>query len=298
MAKSRYDTIIVGAGLGGLITGALLAVKEGQSVLVLEKEEQIGGRAISIQGGGITQDRFQQLLYATSRAEMIQSEPALPEIFKRHLLDGYVLEAGIHVHVNSDQGRLFYILRELGIETDLAWNEEAHYFFDGQFHKISKGGFPWMNDSDFADLKKINREMVKCSLEDSEEEDQTPLKKWLEDRTHNSKVLDFHSVAGTLCTSINDPALISAGEVIRMNRTTTRAGCNIAYKSGALVNDPWGSAAVVRKLAKVILEKQGQIWTNTRVKQVLVKGNRSSGVLITRNGGEEEIEGKKIILNV
>lgn len=298
MTKRLYDVIIVGAGLGGLAVGALLAAKEDKRVLVIEKEEEIGGRGISFRGGEIAQDRFQKLLYATSRAEIIQSEPQLSEIFKKRLLEGYVLEAGIHVHVNSDQGRLFYILRELGIEVDLAWNEEAHYFFNGQFHKISKGGFPWMNEDDFAGLKKINREMVKCSLADSEEEDQTPLKKWLEDRTSNSKVLDFHSVAGTLCTSVNDPALISAGEVIRMNRTTTRAGCNIAHKSGALVNDPGGSLTVAKKLAKRIYQKGGEIWTRTRVKQILVDGGRSKGILIIRNGGEEEIGGKKTILNV
>ena len=298
MTKRLYDVIIVGAGLGGLAVGALLAAKEDKRVLVIEKEEEIGGRGISIQGGEITQDRFQKLLYATSRTEIVQSEPHLSEIFKRHLLEDYVLEAGIHVHVNSDQGRLFYILRELGIGVNLAWNEEAHYFFNGQFHKISKGGFPWMNENDFADLKKVNREMVKCSLADSEEEDQTPLKTWLKERTSNPKVLDFHSVAGTLCTSVNDPALISAGEVVRMNRTTTRAGCNIAYKSGALVDDPGGSLTVARKLAKMIHQKGGEIWTGTPVKQVLVDGGRSRGILIIRNGGEEEIEGKKTILNV
>ena len=37
-----YDTIVIGSGLGGLITAAILA-KEGQSVLVLEKGKKTGG---------------------------------------------------------------------------------------------------------------------------------------------------------------------------------------------------------------------------------------------------------------
>ena len=40
--KSTYETIIIGAGIGGLTTGNFLA-KEGQQVLILEKHFQIGG---------------------------------------------------------------------------------------------------------------------------------------------------------------------------------------------------------------------------------------------------------------
>ena len=40
--KSTYETIIIGAGIGGLTTGNFLA-KEGQRVLILEKHFQIGG---------------------------------------------------------------------------------------------------------------------------------------------------------------------------------------------------------------------------------------------------------------
>ncbi|MBK7763099.1 MAG: NAD(P)/FAD-dependent oxidoreductase [Bacteroidetes bacterium] len=42
MSKNSKDIIIIGAGLGGLITGALLS-KEGFKVEVLEKNKQIGG---------------------------------------------------------------------------------------------------------------------------------------------------------------------------------------------------------------------------------------------------------------
>lgn len=41
-SSKKYDIVIVGAGLGGLFTGALLA-KEGKKVCVLEKNFQIGG---------------------------------------------------------------------------------------------------------------------------------------------------------------------------------------------------------------------------------------------------------------
>uniref|UniRef100_UPI003AA89A3A phytoene desaturase family protein n=1 Tax=Xanthomarina gelatinilytica TaxID=1137281 RepID=UPI003AA89A3A len=40
--KSKYDVVIVGSGLGGLVSAVILA-KEGYSVCVLEKNQQYGG---------------------------------------------------------------------------------------------------------------------------------------------------------------------------------------------------------------------------------------------------------------
>ncbi len=40
--KSHYDVVIVGSGLGGLVSAIILA-KEGYSVCVLEKNNQYGG---------------------------------------------------------------------------------------------------------------------------------------------------------------------------------------------------------------------------------------------------------------
>jgi all-trans-retinol 13,14-reductase len=39
-----YDVVIVGAGLGGMVSGALLS-KSGFKVLILEKSGEIGGKS-------------------------------------------------------------------------------------------------------------------------------------------------------------------------------------------------------------------------------------------------------------
>jgi prolycopene isomerase len=41
-SRSAYDAIVIGAGLGGLTAGALLA-KAGKQVLVVEQADQPGG---------------------------------------------------------------------------------------------------------------------------------------------------------------------------------------------------------------------------------------------------------------
>ena len=40
--KDKYDIVIVGSGLGGLVSSIILA-KEGYKVCVLEKNNQFGG---------------------------------------------------------------------------------------------------------------------------------------------------------------------------------------------------------------------------------------------------------------
>ena len=50
---SKQTVIIIGGGLGGLFTGALLA-KEGYAVTVIEKNSMIGGGLQTFSRGGIT----------------------------------------------------------------------------------------------------------------------------------------------------------------------------------------------------------------------------------------------------
>ena len=49
--STKYDVIVVGAGVSGLLS-ALSLSKEGKSVLILEKEDYVGGvcRSYKVQG--------------------------------------------------------------------------------------------------------------------------------------------------------------------------------------------------------------------------------------------------------
>ena len=51
----KYDVVIIGSGLGGLVCGSLLA-RSGRSVLVLERQAQPGGCMQSYQRDGLSFD--------------------------------------------------------------------------------------------------------------------------------------------------------------------------------------------------------------------------------------------------
>ncbi len=49
---ARYDVVVVGAGLGGLTAGAILA-RSGRKVLVVERSNSVGGAASSYKSGDL-----------------------------------------------------------------------------------------------------------------------------------------------------------------------------------------------------------------------------------------------------
>jgi all-trans-retinol 13,14-reductase len=87
--KDKYDVIVIGAGIGGLTCGALLA-KEGLSALVAEQHAKPGGCCVS---------------------------------FRRK---GFTFDAGIDGLVGAERsGMLYNILEELGLEDDIEFIELA-----------------------------------------------------------------------------------------------------------------------------------------------------------------------------
>src|SRR5260370_8335831 len=49
---ARYDVVVIGAGLGGVTAGAILA-RAGRKVLVIERSNSVGGAASSYKSGDL-----------------------------------------------------------------------------------------------------------------------------------------------------------------------------------------------------------------------------------------------------
>ncbi len=78
----KSDVVIIGGGLAGLSTGALLA-KQGKGVTVIEKGNQPGGRAYAYEEKGFTLNYGPHAMYLPESGERCRV-PASSPLARRH----------------------------------------------------------------------------------------------------------------------------------------------------------------------------------------------------------------------
>jgi len=131
MVSQHYDVVIIGAGTAGLSVGAILASKEHKRVLVIEKEEEIGGRLASFVGKKNTVSLLDRELSVqgfedalrTVNTWVVDAKPDLSAMIEQGFLNGYTFEAGVHATFWGNKGRVGCLLDYLGKHIDLLGNE-------------------------------------------------------------------------------------------------------------------------------------------------------------------------------
>lgn len=290
----KYDAIVIGAGVGGPTAGAILAKKEGMKILVLEKASRVGGRDISFYLQNETAESYQEAIRSSAYTWFAKAEPDLPELFSQGYLKGYTVEAGIHTLMVTEKGRTNTCLTYLGKPLELYAATSAGWWHDGKLYRFEdgseKGGnFPWFSEEDNEICGRINREQVKMSAVEAHAVDHISFKEWMEARTNNRNTLEFHYVNATMNCTINDPANISAGDNILMNRAVARAGKRFSLGGCSTPANP-GFVQIPRSLCEVIEENGGKIVLNANVKEVLIENQKVQGVLVEIDGKLEKIE--------
>jgi len=101
---------VIGAGIGGLATASLL-VKNGWSVDVYEKEELLGGRALSCK----IQEGYENLL-KKFEMKIVATSPDLQQIYD--LAADYKVDLGFHLIGGGKKGACVRLLKQLDIELD------------------------------------------------------------------------------------------------------------------------------------------------------------------------------------
>ncbi len=299
MTVSKYDVIIVGAGVGGLIVGALMAAKEGQKVLVLEKENRVGGRAIHFRGEDINtvEDYLNPLEKIAGR--LVRSEPDLQIMIDRKLLHGYSFEAGWHGLLVGRMSRICHILNSLGKPLDnIAPYQGFAWWDEGKLYEVTdRGKFPWMSEADFEEMHRIAGEIYRMSTEEARSYNSITLLDWLTQRTNNQKVFDFYDITGAFLIGLNSAREVSAGEYILTTRAVARAGVSLYSGSVATATQP-GLHKIAYNLAEVIAEQGGTIRLNSKAKNVVVENNSAVGVIVEGKNGDEEIRASNVVCNI
>ena len=244
MKKTVY---VIGAGVGGLTTGAML-VKDGFLVKILEKSAKLGGRTASMK-------------------------------YKNHILD-----IGFHIMPFYKKSWIFGILKSLGIESRLKLAKVDNIAFHSQsgFHKYPKGIPDLLKLSlipfkSRIELLKILLPMAFTSIKKTEEWDNQSL-------VEITKKLDSKTNAffEAICMlAFADTANhISLGEFAR---TIIRANPFKGGTSEFAYPDDGGYDSISKVLAEYIEENNGSIELNSTVKKIVVADSKVTGI-ITNDG--------------
>lgn len=267
--------IIVGAGIGGLVTGAILAEKEGWNLLVLEKERVIGGKCYSFEHFDGDEETFRHILFHNSRSKLVCSEPSLSELISHKVFGRYIFEGGWHSFIGADRSRMSFIAAGLGTELKVHPSRGFRVFAEGQWQDLRYLMREW-TPGEVEEGKHLSREMNLMSLQESSAFDQVDIQSYLRSRSKSDRVRSFHEWLAAWESGLNDPAMISAGEHIKVISMVHCAGRDFQYGGGG--QPAGGFNAMTRTFAEIIEKKGGTIRTGIPVEEILVEDYHAVGV--------------------
>ncbi len=296
---NRYDAIVIGCGIAGSALGAILSDREHKKILILEKSPQIGGRAISFRGEGITDAKeFCQTLALSANVWVSdRTKPDLSTMIKKKMLNGYVLEAGGRGAWYTNRGRVCQALA-LFNKASIFYPNASFVWYDHDWkpHIVSRRAkYGWMSDEDYAEMVKVHKRKLQIrTIAEAERLDHVTLKDWVEAITTSELAQEFHYAMGTFQTIINDPALNSAGENLKVFLQVMETGVHITNGSWAFAGAP-GHRFIAEGFAAVVKDAEGDIVTNAKVKEVIIRNGKATGVVAKIDGKTMEIESPVIV---
>ena len=299
MNSNQYDVIIIGAGMGGLIAGAILAKKERMRVLVLEKLPEIGGRCISFGGqlgSDYSSEEMEELLYKGAYSTVIKSEPDFPSLIKKGILKDYIIDGGWHAMSGGDRCRYALIARNLGKPLRVSNVVGMAYWGDGRWLQLPEMVKGWPRES-AEERNRVAFERMLLSIEEAAEYDHVDIRTYLESVTRDKIVQDYYATLARWQVGINEPSRLSAGEWIKCNNATSAMGRHL-ITGGGMGEVVGGFKVIATAFSSVIEENGGEVRLSSPVEEVIIKDYRVQGVVVKGKKGREEIRAPFVICDV
>jgi len=249
--SKQYDVIIVGAGFGGIVCGALLA-RQGLKVLMLDKNERVGGKQIGISARGFRGEMWPTYGIPTQVGPFV-------EAFRK---------LGIEAKLDLRLGTYALMYRQRSGEwVTTVQDSSAEATADATANLFNA----WeLDDKEREQALQILAEIHLMTPEQLEPLDGVSVQEWLAEREDIPKPLHaFLAVhANLMATQLVD--LVAMSELVRIMQIFHRSATG--YPRG-------GYGRLVEEIIAVFKASGGEVRTRSRVDKIIVEDGRVAGVI-------------------
>ena len=244
---TQHDVVIVGGGVAGLATGALLA-KAGRTVLVLEKGNQAGGRAYT------------------------------------YVDNGFVLNYGAHAMYRPHSGLLAQVLERLErppIAAPYPDPRRSYFQLDGRWGSLGPMPQDFLTTSLFPFASRLRLLPLLAAIRFGNVADlgDVTLGEWLDRRTKDTYLRRFVLALATINTYTRPASELSAQFLLRHLQRNLFARDYVGYMSG-------GWSTMYEAFASALRDHGGEVTTGAAVERLAVEDGRVVAAL-TRDGRHE-----------
>ncbi|MFX1444982.1 MAG: phytoene desaturase family protein [Promethearchaeota archaeon] len=258
---TNFDAIIIGSGVGGTGIGALLA-SEGLKILLIEKNDIIGGRCST------------------------------------YSKEGFKLDVGIHSFGRTSKGPLGKILNMIEMQHAVEWvlarNPGPRWYHKGQFWAFPRELKNFVPDSDFSIIMKLFRDVLR--IKDTQKFDNISVKSWLSEYTDNNLIHSFISIFSSIYL-VTPYYLASAGEFIRCLSSLSK-DLSLGYPKGGCIAIPLAFTEGIKKdggVVKINVSAEKIVVKHEKVQGVeLNNGQFVSSRIVISNAGIRETVNKLV----
>jgi NADPH-dependent glutamate synthase beta subunit-like oxidoreductase len=279
LVDDHYDVVVIGAGIGGITAGALLANRE-LSVLVVEQHYLPGGVCTSVRRDGAAMDAGAALLFGWA------PNSASPHLFVMNELDEPIdmiaHDSLYRMHFSGGRSVTFWRdFERYREELDAAFpgkQEQIRGFYDDCFeifHRMTLSPMPMSPDTmpRSEALKMLLRHPVATARMPSIMN--TSLKSLFDKHLHDRELEGFFDLllASCYCTTIEETPLMLGAAVVCSTHDVRGDDGGASYPAGSPQMLP-------NKLEKALEKNDGQVLYRHLVSEIEVVDGRAVGIVL------------------
>ncbi len=306
--SKKYDVIVIGAGIAGLGSAAILSRDFKQKVLVLEKNPFIGGRVASFVGKGdkvyidgleLDANGFKRALGLVG-CWIPKCTPDLETCFKEKRFDGYTIDTG-HGLFWGNKGKIRMLMDYIQKPVDMPCNigfAFVDYKKGNKSYQVAKGEpYGWMSKEGFRATMIALRDMAMMTFADIAQTAHMSFEQWIRARNVPQEAYDYIKVLAASQTGQADLNLTPAPDVLGHMATAGPIRMNLVDGSCATVANP-GTMAFPLLMEEALKENGGEVLRNTPVAEVIIEKGAVKGVTYQTAGGFETAWADRVICTV